>query len=72
MKSVSNCTMCGLLTTHIQADRCGLCYSTTGLVGTLVPAGILLDPLDVAAVVADEGDKILAECARALDSLEAG
>ncbi len=70
MKSVWACTFCGALFLHLphraesneDCRHCGSCVE---------PAGVLLDALDVAAVVAGEGERLLAECARALDLLEA-
>jgi len=69
MKSVWACTFCGALFLHLphreeNNEDCRHCGSS------VEPAGVLLEALDVAAVVAAEGDKILAECARALDILE--
>lgn len=71
MKSVSSCTHCGTLTIRTDPYVCGNCYVNHGWVGTMVPAGVLLDPTDLAKVAADEGDSLLAECARALGLLEA-
>ena len=58
-----------------DAHVCGVCYVTHGWVGTLVPAGILLDPSDLATaargfIAGEEGDKLQAECGRALDILD--
>lgn len=73
MRKIWVCQTCGSLidpNVGTEGRRCFTCWRVYGLMGTLTPAGILLDPLDVAAVVADEGDKLLAECARSLDILE--
>ena len=69
MKQVAACPACGVLSTMPPGSPCQSC-KPFGTVSRLEAAGVLLDGLDVGAIVADEGDKLLEEAARALELLE--
>lgn len=72
MKAVVVCRACGVLSLCRAGDPCHVCTDQGTPPGAgLEPAGVLLEGLDIAGIVAEEGDRILWECARALDLLEA-
>lgn len=71
MKAVSACTYCKALSLAPPGSLCVPCLREYPVPRKLAPAGVLLEGLDVAGIVAEEGDRILEECARALDLLEA-